>query len=339
MTNTAQSLFYTLHSVLKDKTPDTCVIHGMGAATPPPALTPQNTAIVQYFKPYADGFIAQGFTVYDSPDLLKEKPDLILLSLPKQQTETQYLIATYISVLCETGMLICSADNKSGGSRLKKTLEVLGLEPEQIISKNKCKTAVMRRPQSLSPAIEQALQDGAEQSVLDQRYMSQPGIYGWNKVDKGSEILAQFIPDDLKGHGADFGCGYGYLSIETLRKNPKLKHWSALDADSRAIKTCVQNLFSFDLPKEMHWQDLRQASKTKQFDVIVMNPPFHEGKASDQDIGRDFIKNAATALKPRGALYMVANNQLNYEQTLEQHFYRTEKLYEGQGFKVYKAQK
>ena len=70
-----------------------------------------------------------------------------------------------------------------------------------------------------------------------------------------------------------------------------------------------------------------------------MNPPFHQGKNIDSDIGADFIKRAAICLKPSGMLYMVANSFLPYEKILEKNFKKFDKVIEQNGFKVLFAQK
>src|SRR5690606_39356015 len=56
------------------------------------------------------------------------------------------------------------------------------------------------------------------------------------------------------------------------------------------------------------------------YDFIVMNPPFHQGREAEPDMGRRIIKAAAVALKPGGRLLMVANRQLPYERTLAEVF-------------------
>ena len=87
------------------------------------------------------------------------------------------------------------------------------------------------------------------------------------------------------------------------------------------------------------WADLNKPTTLKNLDFIIMNPPFHEGKSTDIGIGKAFIENAHTALKKHGELYMVANAHLPYEDTLKQTFFKLEKLFEGSGFKIYKATK
>ncbi len=52
------------------------------------------------------------------------------------------------------------------------------------------------------------------------------------------------------------------------------------------------------------------------YDLIVMNPPFHEGHAAEPSLGVAIIKTALKALKQGGKLMMVANRGLPYEQVL-----------------------
>jgi len=93
-----------------------------------------------------------------------------------------------------------------------------------------------------------------------------------------------------------------------------------------------------DVRGEYIWADLRSAKGIPtNLDAIIMNPPFHEGKKADSDIGIAFIKTAAASLRRNGALYMVANNQLPYETALEEIFFSHELLAQGGGFKVFKA--
>ena len=50
---------------------------------------------------------------------------------------------------------------------------------------------------------------------------------------------------------------------------------------------------------------------------MIMNPPFHQGRAAEPDLGAAFIAAAARILKPHGRLMMVANRQLPYEAALD----------------------
>jgi 16S rRNA (guanine1207-N2)-methyltransferase len=69
-------------------------------------------------------------------------------------------------------------------------------------------------------------------------------------------------------------------------------------------------------------------------DGVVMNPPFHSGRAADPDLGRAFIAAAAGMLTAQGRLWMVANRHLPYEATLTQHFADVTELTGDNRFKI-----
>ncbi len=296
---------------------------------------PSDVVVQQYFKPYVSVLERSGFDVLcDVPD--DAQFDSVLVLVPKNVVEAQYIIARGSALLRDDGALYVAADNKAGGTRLSKWLSQLGLEDVQSQSRNKAR--LCRAYKSCNLNLSTVLEAGQEQQVLGGDFISQAGVFGWDKIDKGSEILTQHLPQDLKGQGADFGCGYGYLSDFLLQHNNSISKLYCLDADFRSVGLCKKNLEEYDLEKEFIWCDLVQEQKSlRNLNFAIMNPPFHDGKKQDIETGLAFIENAHKALRRNGVLYMVANAHLPYEKKLEHCFFHVEKLYEGQGFKVYKA--
>jgi len=178
------------------------------------------------------------------------------------------------------------------------------------------------------------------QPVLDKKFISQPGIFGWDKIDQGSKLLTETLPDnELTGTGADFGCGYGYLANHVLRHH-KIEKIYCCDADYRAVQACKINLASSDRKSCYRWIDLTQVQEDlPKLDWVIMNPPFHEGKEMQSSIGMFFIKTASLALKKGGSLWMVANSHLPYEEILRHGFGVVTKVLEQEGFKVFHARK
>lgn len=317
-------------------------------------FNPAQLTAVQWFKPYAEILINQGFTV----DVAAGSPDgssggsgddsapekgvyaAAFVLGTKSRIETEIYLARAVSLLAEGAMLIVAAGNKEGAGRLKKMLVDLGFEGVAESVKNKARVCWAAK-NNVNDAVLRAwlAQDGVRE--IAGGFVSRPGIYGWEKIDKGSELLAAHLPRDLKGNGADFGCGYGYLGRAVLETNRKAKSLDSIDADARALAVCAQNLAGFDVKKQERWLDLAapRTGLENCYDWIVMNPPFHEGKKTDSDIGVAFIKNAYAALRRKGALYMVANNQLPYERVLTEMFWETQLIAQGGGFKAFRAVK
>lgn len=300
------------------------------------ALDSSGLMLQQFFKPFTDELQARGYNAAPVPP--GEKVDAALALLPKNAVESRHMIASTIKMLRPDGVVVAAADNRAGGGRLRKMLEDFGLEVQQEISKNKARAvlAVCRNPDR--ERIETHFAAGERQHILNGKWLSQPGIFGWDKIDKGSELLASCLPESLSGSGADFGCGYGFLARTILERGPGVSALSCLDADWRAVEACRRNLVQHSAAKSFLWADLtRQPGGLAPLDFIVMNPPFHEGKNTDISIGKAFIETAAQSLKKGGALWMVANAHLPYEGILKDRFAAVSKLCEERGFKAFHA--
>lgn len=294
----------------------------------------------QFFKPYAQTLTQHNIKTVQSFDTLDHDYDAVFILFPKNIIEGKGLIAQALMRIKDGGTILCAADNKAGGTRLAKIFEEFGCADFFSDSKNKARVIwgnARNIPQSM---LQPALDALKPQEICDGQFLSVVGVFGWDKIDQGSHILLQSLPPQINGKGADFGCGYGYLSDHILRHHPKVKLLTCADADYRAVDICARNLEGLAPRAKFIWTDLTHPQKElHNLDFIIMNPPFHEGKVTDSTIGISFIRNAAQTLRPGGMLYMVANRHLPYENILAQHFTKNEKVKETNGFKVLHARK
>ena len=88
---------------------------------------------------------------------------------------------------------------------------------------------------------------------------------------------------------------------------------------------------------EFHWEDVVHWQPPHRLDAVVMNPPFHQGRAAEPQIGQAFVAAAARLLRPRGDLYMVANRHLPYEQELKKQFGEVAEIGGDARFKLFHA--
>jgi len=164
------------------------------------------------------------------------------------------------------------------------------------------------------------------------------GMFSGDGPDPASQLLAQQFGPHIRGCVADFGAGWGYLSSQLLKRGGAVGSLALYEADHASLEFAKKNLMDFsDLPTSFYWLDVTTEFDTARFNWVIMNPPFHTGRAADPALGRQFIEKAAKALMPGGRLLMVANRQLPYEQTLSRLFNRVEKKAEKDGFKVIEA--
>ena len=164
------------------------------------------------------------------------------------------------------------------------------------------------------------------------------GLFGGGKIDAGSQLLARTFDGSISGSVADFCAGTGYLTRELLeRSNPT--SIALFEAEYRGVEIARRDLDHRTIPLSFHWTDLTSEPVAKTFDWIIMNPPFHEGRAADPSLGQSMIRASAGALQRGGKLRMVANRQLPYENTLRDVFGAFNEIIAESGFKVLQATK
>lgn len=254
------------------------------------------------------------------------------LLLTKHKEENFANIARAWSLLAAGGVLACSGSNDDGAASLEKQVgKALGLDGQ--LSKFHCRVFWLTRTDKSPPEYWREL--GSLQRVGDGSWLSQPGIFSWDRIDDGSALLAAHLPHDLAGHVADFGCGWGYLARQVMERCKGITKIDLMDAEHRAIEAAQANVV--DARASFHWLDVTQEPVPATYDAILCNPPFHAGRAVEPGLGRNIIGAAAQALRPGGVLYMVANRSLPYQSVLEANFTSFDTLADNNKFRVSRA--
>ena len=140
------------------------------------SLKKNTLALQQHFKPDAQDLQQRGFSVSSAINLPAESQDHVMLVVPKNAVESLGLIAQALVMLKPGGTIICAGDNKAGGARLKNNLQLFGLKNIQEESKNKARVAWATKENLNQNEIDHALKAGAMQFVLDESFVSMPGI-------------------------------------------------------------------------------------------------------------------------------------------------------------------
>ncbi|MEO0664187.1 MAG: methyltransferase [Pseudomonadota bacterium] len=147
-----------------------------------------------------------------------------------------------------------------------------------------------------------------------------PGVFSADGIDPGSYALAEVLPERFEGPVIDLGAGWGYLSaVAEARGATEI---DMVEANAMALACAEANTQH----ARGHWADATRWRPAEKARHVIMNPPFHEGRRGVPELGQAFIANAARCLLPSGALWMVANRHLPYEETLSQHFSKVTEL-------------
>jgi len=294
----------------------------------------------QSFRPYADALERAGLHAVASAG--EGQFDLVMVLPPRQREESRALLARALRHAVAGSTIVASMLNTEGARSAEADLASLAGNVHTL-SKNKCRVfwAVADPAKMDASRISQWAVLDAPRPVADGRFSSRPGLFAWDRIDAASALLAGCLPMDLSGHGADLGAGTGYLAAEVLARCPGVIGLDLYEAEARALELARLNLADIRGPAKaaklgFHWHDVTRGLPTR-YDFIVSNPPFHQGRADQPELGRAFIASAAAALKPRGRLWLVANRHLPYEAELAQGFKSVRTVKEQDGFKVIEA--
>jgi len=292
----------------------------------------------QSFKPDADRLEQAGLHLDADAD---ERFPLVLILPPRQRDEARALFAQALRRVTPGGVVVASVPNNLGARSAETDLERIA-GPVTNLSKNKCRVFwVTADANSIDAAVfEEWSALDAPRPIADGLFSSRPGLFHWDAIDPASRLLAEHLPSDLAGRAADLGAGYGYLSARLIEKNPQIIAVDLYEAEARALELARTNLCAESARVELgfHWHDVRRGLLAR-YDVVVSNPPFHQGRADAPGLGQAFIHAAAAALRPGGQLWLVANRHLPYETALTRLFLQVQTVAVGEGFKVIQASK
>jgi len=280
---------------------------------------------VQSFKPEADGLQSRGMTVSGQPPA---NCAMSLVHLTKSKSESLGQVARALTATDVGGLVLVDGVKTDGiDSVLKRCRDVLDIV--DVKSKAHGKIFWMARPESLPASVT----DWAAALTPSQKphgFFTAPGMFSPDKIDVGSALLADSL-SGVKGRVADLGAGWGWLAHQALT-HPNVSTIDLFEAEETALNCARLNIS--DTRAAFHWQDVTNMPVDADFDSVICNPPFHQGRAAEPSLGTEFITKAAEMLRPNGALWLVANRHLPYENPLRQNFAHSKTVKETTHFKV-----
>ncbi|MFJ3486413.1 methyltransferase [Pseudomonas sp. NPDC090202] len=261
--------------------------------------------------------------------------DAAVLFLPKAKDLSEYLINALASRLAGRELFLVG-EKRGGIEAAARQLSPLG-RARKLDSARHCQlwqVTVENAPQavelnSLAKHFEIPLADGPLKVI------SLPGVFSHGRLDRGSALLLDNLDKLPAGHLLDFGCGAGVLGAAVKRRSPA-SQVTLLDVDAFATASSRLTLAANGLEGEVLTGDGIDAAP-KHLDVILTNPPFHTGVHTDYAATENLLRKASEHLKKGGELRLVANSFLRYQPIIEQHLGTCTTLAEGQGFKIYRA--
>lgn len=290
--------------------------------------------------PRAVGATSPPSTWPDAPEFPEGSFDQILYRLGKGTASLNGAICEAWKLLREGGSLFLAGHTREGIKSVARRAEGHFGNIELLILKSSCRLLHFRKhgPAPIEPIPDPAYFEPVPLS-LDLTgagtlsYLSKPGLFSYRSTDPGTALLAGHIPD-LEGRTVlDLCCGSGILSLAAFRRGAG--DVLAVDSNALAVSVTRRNFQDAKYPGRALCSNLTESVEGR-FDVIICNPPFHQGTSTDFGYPERILDAVATRLNPGGRLFLVANQFLDYPAKAKNRFAGCEILAQERGFRVFR---
>jgi 16S rRNA (guanine1207-N2)-methyltransferase len=260
--------------------------------------------------------------------------DWIGLRLPKGTDELRMLARVAAARLAPRGTLWIYGASDEGIRSVKKRLASDFGSIEDWAVGGRCRVIQARDPTPvLAPNISDWIDPILDPRLGDKPWVSFPGCFSHGRVDQGTALLLEHLPDvDPGGRVLDFACGTGILAGAIRSRTPAVE-LVLLDNDALSLEAARRNLPGTTTVLSPGFTALDEG----QFDWIVSNPPYHRGKAGTMHVLEDLCRRAPEYLVPGGALRMVVQLTHAIEPLLKENFHTASVVAESPGFRVWES--
>ncbi|QYK00535.1 methyltransferase [Shewanella psychrotolerans] len=261
----------------------------------------------------------------NSRDLLPQSIELVLMKLPKNLNYFAHQLDRLSQVLPKGTVIYIGAKAKSINKSLLELLaKHLGTATASLTWK---KTRVIT---CISDGIVRELPAETCWTVPEYQLTisNLSNVFAANKLDIGARIMLENMPKGEFSSIVDLGCGNGILGLRAKQLYPTATiHF--VDDSEMAIASARQNwqLNQLDNPSlegeqaTFHWDDcLTHLNDEVYPDLVLCNPPFHQGEAITDHIAWQMFLDAFRKLNEGGILHVVGNRHLAYHVKLKRIF-------------------
>ncbi|MBN6065835.1 16S rRNA (guanine(1207)-N(2))-methyltransferase RsmC [Aggregatibacter actinomycetemcomitans] len=290
-----------------------------------------NTRAWSWYFDYANRQNQQQQSAVDFSLEFHGSVDVILFYWTKNKQECHFQLMQLLSQ-CTVGQeVLLVGENRSGVRSAEKMLADYG-DIHKIDSARRCSLYHFQLKNPPHFALTTFWKSYQLPQLTDLTVYALPGVFSAAELDGGTALLLSTL-QKVAGDVLDVGCGAGVIGSYIQQYNPNTR-LIMTDIHATALASAKRTLQENRLQGTVLASDVFSHIDGK-FDLIISNPPFHDGIDTAYTAVNELIKQAKWHLKSGGELRIVANAFLPYADWLDQHFGSHDVLAKNNKFKVY----
>jgi 16S rRNA (guanine1207-N2)-methyltransferase len=249
--------------------------------------------------------------------------DVVLWRAPKSRALFEQQRAALQPLLHADTLVLAGGMVKHLTDRAKDVLSQLGTVAVYPVQKKA--VLLQLTPQPDLPPLPVVPETVLAVPKYDLQLASGPNVFAHEKIDSGAQFfLEQFAHLPQANRIADLGCGNGILGIAAKRLQPTAElHF--FDESYQAVAAAQENyhrngLDAVEPAAQFHVDDGLTHYTGDAFDLVLCNPPFHQGHVIDDQIALRMLTQSKRHLRGGGELWIVGNRHLEYHIKLRRLF-------------------
>ncbi len=142
-------------------------------------------------------------------------------------------------------------------------------------------------------------------------------LFSRERLDVGTRFLLQNLPAGRCESVLDLGCANGVVGIAAQRLYPAAKV-SFTDESWMAVQSARANYVRYfpEQNADFLWGHCADGVATGSVNLVLCNPPFHQGNVVGEEIAGEMFRAAHRVLAKGGVLRVIGNSHLRYPQAL-----------------------
>lgn len=221
--------------------------------------------------------------------------DTLIYYWPKNKPEAQFQLMNILSLMPSGVDVFVVGENRSGVRSAEPMLADYA-PLNKVDSARRCGLYHGRLEKQPQFSLESWW---AEYNIDGLTIKTLPGVFSRDGLDVGSQLLLSTLTPHTKGKVLDVGCGAGVLSAALASHSPKVR-LTLCDVSAPAVEASRATLAANGLEGEVFASNVFSEVKGR-FDMIISNPPFHDGMQTSLDAAQTLIRGAVRHLNSGGS--------------------------------------
>ena len=274
----------------------------------------------------ASNFDSTSIQFVDSTALLEGTFDVVLLKVPKTVSLLEYQLSRLRDHLHDSSLVIAGGMIKYLSSAYFKAFETMIGPVTTSLAQKKARLIFAAYDPGLAQSDHNEWSQYSDPAVGFSLY-NQAGLFSRGGLDLGTRFFLQHFDSLPKAERVvDLACGNGVLGLKYQLSYPDTS-MTYLDESHLAIASARKNLDTLieqdrlaEPAAKFIVGDAMAGIPSESVELILCNPPFHQGQEVGRGTAARFFQQSKACLKARGEIWIVANRHLGYDKLLKATF-------------------